>query len=37
MADAFPQIGKALAKPGDRVTDILVLTTDGWKHEHDIR
>ncbi len=37
MADAFPQIGNALAKLGDRVTDILVLTSDGWKHEHDIR
>lgn len=37
MADAFPQIGNALAKPGDRVTDILVLTADGWLHEHDIR
>jgi hypothetical protein len=37
MAEVFPQIGSTLAKPGDRVTDILVLTTDGWKHEHDIR
>jgi len=37
IAVAFPQIGALLAKPGDRATDVLVQTNDGWKHERDIR
>lgn len=37
IAGAFPQIAALLAKPGDRATDVLVRTADGWKHERDIR
>ena len=37
IAGAFPQIAALLAKPGDRATDVLVRTNDGWKHERDIR
>lgn len=37
IAVAFPQIGALLAKPGDRATDVLVQTNQGWKHERDVR
>ena len=37
IAVAFPRIGAVLAKPGDRATDVLVQTNEGWKHERDIR
>lgn len=37
IAVAFPQIGALLAKPGDRATDVLVQTDEGWKHERDVR
>lgn len=37
IAGAFPQIAALLAKPGDRATDVLFRTGDGWKHERDVR
>ena len=37
MASAFPQIGTVLGKSQGRATDVLVQTTDGWRHEREVR
>ena len=37
MASAFPQIRTVLGKSEGRTTDVLVQTTDGWRHEREVR
>jgi hypothetical protein len=37
MASAFPQIGTVLGKSQGHATDVLVKTTDGWRHEREVR
>ncbi len=36
IAAAFPQIETMLAKSGNQAIDVLVLTKQGWKLEHDV-
>ena len=37
MASAFPQIRTVFGKPEGHATDVLVQTTDGWRHERVVR
>jgi len=37
IASAFPQVAAARGKPEGQATDVLVQTTNGWRHERDVR
>lgn len=37
MASAFPQIAAALGKQEGQATEVLVQTSDGWRHERGVR
>ena len=37
IASAFPQIRTVIGKPDGHATDVLVQTTDGWRHEREVR
>ncbi|MDR3439916.1 hypothetical protein [Telmatospirillum sp.] len=37
VAAVFPEIGRMLGTPNGQTTDVLVQTTNGWKHERDTR
>jgi hypothetical protein len=37
IALAFPQIAATRSKLEGQATDVLVQTTNGWRHERDVR